>query len=536
MGRMRQIGLVAVGMLIGIGLFARTGVDTDGTQVWLNGTLNTGTNMVIFGGVSRTNWPTDGSSGTTNANGINVAFTPTNYTSATPDVEAHLVGIDGKIETNRIAILAGTNINIRSVGTSNYIDNTYTYDDAAVKANNAATSNAIPTTAAQVGAVATNDERYLAALTNETYLGTIVGATVTESSGPSSITTNAGVLEFIVRTNAVGGVGTTNASGINVAFTPTNYTPATPDVEAHLVGIDSKIVTNRIAITDGTNIVWTVDEGGTNHANCTYVYDDTALKGATGSLDTAVSSLNNSTGNLNIAVTALKGATNDLNNATNALQIQATALKGATGAINIVANAALPTNNPAYQNMLTNTATKAQGATADAALPASSTNALKVTQLQITGGSPTPGAVLVTTNSAGQAVWQTNLTGLGVVSYSAPSTKIISMAGQTTNTTQLVVTGVGFKPKGCTMYSFIYLTKMICQGFVDSLGGESCIGFDSSGLSVAPGAWSSYFITSTGQHYTDFVSFDDDGITFNRGVNGSSPSTETITYRLIFFR
>jgi microcystin-dependent protein len=57
MGRMRQIGLVAVGMLTGIGLFARTGVDTDGTQVWLSGTLNMGTNTVIFGGEPRTNWP-----------------------------------------------------------------------------------------------------------------------------------------------------------------------------------------------------------------------------------------------------------------------------------------------------------------------------------------------------------------------------------------------------------------------------------------------------------------------------------------------
>jgi hypothetical protein len=65
-----------------------------------------------------------------------------------------------------------------------------------------------------VGYVPTNDARYLAALTNnpgwltnETYLGTITGMTVAESTNASSVTTNAGVLALNVRTNAGGGAG-----------------------------------------------------------------------------------------------------------------------------------------------------------------------------------------------------------------------------------------------------------------------------------------------------------------------------------------
>jgi len=54
------------------------------------------------------------------------------------------------------------------------------------------------------------------------------------------------------------------------------------------------------------------------------------------------------------------------------------------------------TNTPAYTN------TKALAA---AALPASATNALSVTALQITGTSPTNGAVWIATNTAGQGKW-----------------------------------------------------------------------------------------------------------------------------------
>ena len=55
----------------------------------------------------------------------------------------------------------------------------------------------------------------------------------------------------------------------------------------------------------------------------------------------------------------------------------------------------------------TNTATKAQGDTADAALPKTFTNAASVSSLQVTGGSPTNGAVFMATNSTGQGTWVT---------------------------------------------------------------------------------------------------------------------------------
>ena len=55
--------------------------------------------------------------------------------------------------------------------------------------------------------------------------------------------------------------------------------------------------------------------------------------------------------------------------------------------------------------LLTNTASLAQGATADLALPKSFTNTGIMTAVQITGGSPTNGAVFIATNTTGQGKW-----------------------------------------------------------------------------------------------------------------------------------
>jgi hypothetical protein len=67
----------------------------------------------------------------------------------------------------------------------------------------------------------------------------------------------------------------------------------------------------------------------------------------------------------------------------------------------------LTTSNAWFEAENTNVATFAQGATADLALPKSSTNALAVTTLQITGGSPSNNAIMVTTGTAGQTTWKT---------------------------------------------------------------------------------------------------------------------------------
>ena len=75
--------------------------------------------------------------------------------------------------------------------------------------------------------------------------------TTTSAPGQSVVFTNVGYLQaqsFVLGTNAAvsnwpagGGAGTTNASGINVAATPNNYTAASPNVESHLAGINDKL-------------------------------------------------------------------------------------------------------------------------------------------------------------------------------------------------------------------------------------------------------------------------------------------------------
>jgi len=245
-------------------------------------------------------------------------------------------------------------------------------------------------TPAEIGAVPTNDLSVTNArpwdspnyntLTNPPTLG---ATNVTPGAGyswnPSTRTITVNSNDF----GGGGGVGTTNAGGINVAFVPTNYTPATPDVEAHLVGIDGKIETNRIAITDGTNIVWTVDAGGTNHANCTYTYDDTAVKAN------------------NVATS----------NAIPTTASQVGAYPNASG-LNVSNRVTiLETNTPPLQSylstsnnvkiLLTNTATAVQGATADAALSKTFTNSAVFKEIQITGGTIN-NSIVCTTNSGGQ--------------------------------------------------------------------------------------------------------------------------------------
>jgi hypothetical protein len=56
---------------------------------------------VTIGGETRTNWP-DGGVGTTNASEINVELSPTSYSASTPDVEAHLVGLDAQLTNTTV--------------------------------------------------------------------------------------------------------------------------------------------------------------------------------------------------------------------------------------------------------------------------------------------------------------------------------------------------------------------------------------------------------------------------------------------------
>lgn len=83
--------------------------------------------------------------------------------------------------------------------------------------------------------------------------------------------------EYARKTNSwVAVVGATNASEIAVAFTPTNYTSASADVEEHFIGVDAKLVelsiTNsgyvgRATITgEYTTVEYSATLTGTNYA------------------------------------------------------------------------------------------------------------------------------------------------------------------------------------------------------------------------------------------------------------------------------
>jgi len=121
------------------------------------------------------------------------------------------------------------------------------------------------------------------------------------------------------------------------------------------------------------------------------------------------------------------------------------------------------------------------------------------------------------------------------VAYTNSAMKQIRVVGQTTNILQMEVRGVGFKPTSCIVWWYIYDTLIRGSGWVDSYGAEYCNGTRSSGLAIASGTWSSYVITTGGQHYTDFVSWDADGATFNRAIFGT-PVTQNIAYTFLFFK
>jgi hypothetical protein len=112
-----------------------------------------------------------------------------------------------------------------------------------------------------------------------------------------------------------------------VAFTPTNYVAATPDVEAHLVAIDSNIETNYLAFHGESNVVIRVDGANIYWGSS---YSDAALLAATGAQNTAIGNLNGATSLLNSATGVLNTAIGNLNGATGALNAAVGALNGAS--------------------------------------------------------------------------------------------------------------------------------------------------------------------------------------------------------------
>lgn len=147
------------------------------------------------------------------------------------------------------------------------------------------------------------------------------------------------------------------------------------------------------------------------------------------------------------------------------------------------------------------------------------TNDLKVTKLTVTGGA-TNGAVWVCTNANGSGTVKRKVT------------KKYSRLGSTTNTTPLVISGIGFRPSGVTVYS----TGGANWGYgfwtIDSSGASSAIYYNVDGSSTWGGNLRLYTATDKYQEF-QFVEFTDDGASFTRSTSGSP--ADMYSYLIMLF-
>ena len=123
-------------------------------------------------------------------------------------------------------------VDVLSTSKVDYTDSTYT--DTVAKAAAAYPSS--------------NPSNFVdATITND--LNDVVGTKVTTNDTRQLDFTGADILiadatktnQPVTKSQLDANIGTTNASGINVAFTPTNYTPDGASVEGHLIGIDAVV-------------------------------------------------------------------------------------------------------------------------------------------------------------------------------------------------------------------------------------------------------------------------------------------------------
>lgn len=308
----------------------------------------TGADILIADGTATNNPVTkaqlDANSGTTNATGINVAFTPTNYTPDGASVEGHLIGIDAVVSSGSGFPLTNdgnlSGFSLTNGGLVQAVSGEFDYVDigSQLRMTNSESAGALEVVDVMVDADI--DDAYYArrngAWADIDLLG-LRGAT-------NALNTRVGVLET-----------STNAINIKV------------------IGLEasSNALNTRVGLL----------ETSTNALNTRMG----AVETATGALNTAVGNLNNSTNALNAKVVALNNSTNALNTrvgklegSTNAMNKRLGSLEASTNAINTVANNALP-------KTFTNTGVMAA--------------------MQITGGSPSNGAVWVATNTVGQGTW-----------------------------------------------------------------------------------------------------------------------------------
>jgi hypothetical protein len=354
-------------------------------------------------------------------------------------------------------------------------------------------------TAAQVGAVGTNDARYLSALTNETYLGTLTNVVVnnvtgTVATGVATLTISAtGGSGFPLTNNAsMGGYTLSNGSfvgnGAGLTNTPWNTVSNTVVYtnNANLLSAAEKSVAtntaNRVQKTgDGmtggltntvgfygnavnltnfpANVALTNNAGLLTAAEKTFATNSFVLvagtnmsanrtEGNTQYLDNTYSdaAILTSTGALNTAVANLNTSSNALN--ANKLSLTGGGMTGAlTNTVNFVGNGAGLTNvsDSTIYGLTNGSAYRGDmGAAASnlaaAALPASWTNTGIMTAVQITGGASN-GAVFVATNSTGQGGWNI------LSAVDAYGSVAIPLSGQMsigfTNTSRLIAPALG---------------------------------------------------------------------------------------------
>ena len=141
---------------------------------------------------------------------VSVAHTAVAYTPTSADVEAHIVGIDGALDS----ILS---TNVLSVNGETPTLGDVTLDGTHIDSL---------TTATNYTAAAADIDAHLSGI--NTKFGTL---DTTDSSLQSQIT----ALATVASTGA--------AADVSVAHTATSYTPTSADVEAHIVGIDGQLST-----------------------------------------------------------------------------------------------------------------------------------------------------------------------------------------------------------------------------------------------------------------------------------------------------
>jgi len=267
--------------------------------------------------------------------------------------------------------------------------------------------------------------------------------------GPLEIGTNPVTWNGETKTEWPTGGGTTNASEINAQFTPTNSTPSDASVQGNLLGIDAKLGLLRFTdngdgtITDlATGLMWikNANLGGLMTWTSAVVYcenlvtngyDDWRLPsitqksygelGGIAELDTIGRSGGNPAGQwlglantpfINIWAYIWSSEECDPPYGDSVYRLSTGDGSIAWGINKEAVAQALPVRGPVTVSFGTNAFQSYRGdwgaaasSVANAALPASSTNSLAVTALQITGGNPTNGAVRVATDTAGNGKW-----------------------------------------------------------------------------------------------------------------------------------